>query len=186
MSVKLEPLAKVGSIGLEAVTDHIDPKALVEKLDPRPLVEKIEKIDARAVAERLDPRPLVEKIDTKALVDKLDPRSHPQPPKRRGRKLTVLAIALLTGGAVAFWVSRKRRSNPANVGRDTATGTDPNAKYERPGYEDKSLGQAVNADMDLADSLVAQEHGDMARAEQRFAQESAGAPALRRQATGGA
>ena len=28
-------------------------------------------------------------------------------------------------------------------GTDTATGTDPEAKWEQPGYEDKSLGQAV-------------------------------------------
>ncbi len=66
-------------------------------------------------------------------------------------------------------------------GRDTATGTDPDAKYDAPGYEDKSLGQAVNEDMETVDQLVAQSGGDLAAAEARFQQASAGAPALARQ-----
>jgi|GEM_PF-4718831 len=66
-------------------------------------------------------------------------------------------------------------------GQDTATGTDPDAKYSSPGYEDKSLGQAVNQDMEMVDELVADTHGDLGAAEERFARESAGAPALARQ-----
>jgi len=65
--------------------------------------------------------------------------------------------------------------------RDTATGTDPDAKYEHPGFEDKSLGQAVNSDMELADELVTESGGDLDEAEARFDRESAGAPALARQ-----
>jgi hypothetical protein len=65
--------------------------------------------------------------------------------------------------------------------RDTATGTDPDAKYEQPGFEDKSLGQAVNQDMDLVDRLVDEEDGDQRRAAERFADESAGSPTLKRQ-----
>ena len=36
-------------------------------------------------------------------------------------------------------------------GTDTPTGTDPDATWSEPGYEDKSLGQAVDQDADLAD-----------------------------------
>jgi hypothetical protein len=64
--------------------------------------------------------------------------------------------------------------------RDTATGTDPDAKYEQPGFEDKSFGQAVKQDMDLADELAEQEN-DEGRAAERFADESAGSPTLKRQ-----
>jgi hypothetical protein len=67
------------------------------------------------------------------------------------------------------------------AGTDTATGTDPNAKYDRPGYEDKSFGQAVNHDQKLADELLAQAGGDEREAERRFNEQSAGSPALRRQ-----
>jgi len=66
-------------------------------------------------------------------------------------------------------------------GRDTPTGTDPEAKWERPGYEDKSLGQAVDQDRTLVERLLAEERGDEDAAESRFYEESAGAPALRRQ-----
>jgi hypothetical protein len=68
-----------------------------------------------------------------------------------------------------------------DLARDTATGTDPDAKYDQPGFEDKSLGQAVNQDMDLVDQLVEEEQGDEQRAAERFADESAGSPALKRQ-----
>jgi hypothetical protein len=71
--------------------------------------------------------------------------------------------------------------DPSAGGRDTATGTDPDAKYEQPGYEDKSLGQAVNSDMELADRLVEEEGGDEERAAERFREESAGSPTLERQ-----
>ena len=64
---------------------------------------------------------------------------------------------------------------------DTPTGTDPDAKYEAPGYEDKSLGQAVNQDQELVDELVREEDGDLQEAERRFDEESAGAPTLERQ-----
>ena len=70
-------------------------------------------------------------------------------------------------------------------GTDTATGTDPAAKYDRPGYEDKSFGQAVDQDQQLADDLLAAADGDLDRAEERFREESAGAPALARQAENG-
>ena len=62
--------------------------------------------------------------------------------------------------------------------RDTATGADPDAKYEQPGYEDKSFGQAVGQDQDLVDELLEETDGDVGEAEDRFADESAGAPVL--------
>jgi hypothetical protein len=65
--------------------------------------------------------------------------------------------------------------------RDTATGTDPRAKYTEPGYQDKSLGQAVNQDQQLVDQLVEETRGDLGAAEARFRAESAGAPVLDRQ-----
>jgi hypothetical protein len=67
-------------------------------------------------------------------------------------------------------------SKPAR-GEDTATGTDPDAKYEQPGYEDKSLGQAGNQDQELVDDLLEETGGDTAEAARRFERESAGAPA---------
>lgn len=67
------------------------------------------------------------------------------------------------------------------TGTDTPTGTDPDAKYEQPGYEDKSLGQAVNQDAALVDELVDATGGDLDEAEDRFEEESAGAPTLDRQ-----
>ncbi len=74
---------------------------------------------------------------------------------------------------------------PGEVGHDTPTGTDPYAKYEQPGYEDKSFGQAVKADQELADRLVREERGDVDRASERFDEESAGAPAIARQRQAG-
>jgi hypothetical protein len=73
------------------------------------------------------------------------------------------------------------KNDPSAGGRDTATGTDPDAKYEQPGFEDKSLGQAVNQDMELVDELVEEEDGNLDRAAARFEQESAGSPVLKRQ-----
>jgi len=61
---------------------------------------------------------------------------------------------------------------------DTPTGTDPDAKYEGPGWEDKSIGQAGNQDQELADRLMDETGGDADAAEERFNEESAGAPAL--------
>ena len=66
-------------------------------------------------------------------------------------------------------------------GEDTATGDDPDAKYEQPGYEDKSLGQAGNQDQELVDELLDETGGDAEEAERRFERESAGAPARERQ-----
>lgn len=66
-------------------------------------------------------------------------------------------------------------------GEDTPTGTDPEGKYDRPGYEDKSFGQAVDQDAELVDQLVEEEGGDTDAAEERFEDESAGSPALKRQ-----
>lgn len=76
--------------------------------------------------------------------------------------------------------TEERSGLAAPAGRDTATGTDPDAKYDQPGYEDKSFGQAVGQDQDLVDRL-AEESADDSEAEERFQDESAGAPALRRQ-----
>lgn len=71
------------------------------------------------------------------------------------------------------------RTTPA--GTDTPTGTDPDAKYDEPGYEDKSFGQAVDQDSELAEKLVEEADGDEAAAAERFEEESAGAPARERQ-----
>jgi len=70
------------------------------------------------------------------------------------------------------------------VGTDTPTGTDPDAKYAQPGYEDKSFGQAVNQDTALADKLLDESKGDVGEAERRFKDEAAGAPVLDRQSDG--
>lgn len=66
-------------------------------------------------------------------------------------------------------------------GTDTPTGTDPDAKWSEPGYEDKSLGQAVDQDADLAEELLEEAGGDVDEASRRFEQESHGAPARERQ-----
>jgi hypothetical protein len=71
-------------------------------------------------------------------------------------------------------------SSGSEPGEDTATGTDPDAKYAEPGYEDKSFGQAVNDDQELADEIAEEEPDDDAASE-RFNRESAGAPAIERQ-----
>jgi hypothetical protein len=72
-------------------------------------------------------------------------------------------------------------SQPTEPGHDTPTGTDPDAKYDQPGYEDKSIGQAVNQDEELVDELLEETDGDLEEAEARFEDESAGSPALHRQ-----
>lgn len=66
-------------------------------------------------------------------------------------------------------------------GTDTPTGTDPDATYDQPGYEDKSLGQAVQQDRQLVDELLEATDGDEDEAAARFEQESAGRHTLRRQ-----
>lgn len=66
-------------------------------------------------------------------------------------------------------------------GTDTPTGTDPDAKYEEPGFEDKSMGQAVDQDEELAEELLDETGGDVEEAEKRFESESQGAPARERQ-----
>lgn len=68
----------------------------------------------------------------------------------------------------------------AQPGQDTATGTDADAKYDEPGYEDKSFGQAVNADQELAEEV--KDHDDP---EAEFEERSAGAPAIARQKAAG-
>lgn len=65
------------------------------------------------------------------------------------------------------------------AGQDTATGTDSGARYEQPGYEDKSFGQAVNQDQELAERLDKEFDSD--EAERRFTEESAGASVLAEQ-----
>lgn len=67
------------------------------------------------------------------------------------------------------------------VGHDTPTGTEPDAKYSEPGYQDKSMGQAVNQDEELVDELLDETDGDVDEAARRFEDESAGAPARDRQ-----
>jgi hypothetical protein len=61
-------------------------------------------------------------------------------------------------------------------GHDTPTGTDPDATYDEPGYQDKSLGQAVSQDEELAEKLLEETDGDVDEAARRFEDESAGAP----------
>jgi hypothetical protein len=102
-------------------------------------------------------------------------------------KLVVLGLAAF-GGRTLYekWKATQSssgtsaRSGQAR-GNDTPTGTDPHAKWTGPGYEDKSLGQAVNQDQELVEDLVEETGGDLAAAEDRFKERSAGAPALARQ-----
>lgn len=65
-------------------------------------------------------------------------------------------------------------------GTDTPTGTDPDAEWTEPGYEDKSFGQAVDQDQELAEE-IAEEAGDDAEAARRFEDESHGSEARERQ-----
>ena len=51
-------------------------------------------------------------------------------------------------------------ANEPTPGTDTPTGTDPDAKYTEPGYQDKSIGQAGNQDQELADDLLRETDGD--------------------------
>jgi hypothetical protein len=67
------------------------------------------------------------------------------------------------------------------TGEDTPTGTDPDATYAEPGYEDKSMGQAVDQDRELAERLLEESGGDPEEAARRFEEESAGAPAREHQ-----
>lgn len=69
-------------------------------------------------------------------------------------------------------------------GQDTATGTDPDATYDEPGYQDKSLGQAVDQDRELAEELLDEAGGDEGEAARRFEQESAGRHVLEHQKDG--
>ena len=66
-------------------------------------------------------------------------------------------------------------------GTDTPTGTDPDATYDEPGFEDKSMGQAVDQDEGLAEELLDETGGDTEEADRRFEAESHGAPARERQ-----
>ncbi len=92
-------------------------------------------------------------------------------------------LALLAGFVFAAkwlydnYVAESRGS----IGYDTPTGTDPNAKYREPGYQDKSFGQAVSQDQELADRLMESSDGNADEAALRFRDLSAGAPALERQ-----
>jgi hypothetical protein len=103
------------------------------------------------------------------------------------KKLFLLGV----GGAAGKVLLDKRRGTQRESGGpnagvagvvDTPTGTDPNAKYTAAGFEDKSIGQAVNQDAELAERLLAESDGDTAEAERRFQEESAGAPKLQAQA----
>lgn len=66
--------------------------------------------------------------------------------------------------------------NTTTPGTDTATGTDPDARFDRSGYEDKSFGQAVAQDAELAEELDGRDD-----AEEAFEAASTGAPARQRQ-----
>lgn len=101
---------------------------------------------------------------------------------------TILRLGLV--GALAYGAkrlydrvraSRGEGSSQGRVGYDTPTGTDPAAKYTEPGFQDKSFGQAVDQDQQLAEQLAAETEGDVEEAEARFRSESAGAPVLERQ-----
>jgi hypothetical protein len=70
-------------------------------------------------------------------------------------------------------------------GTDTPTGTDPAATYDHPGYEDKSLGQAVQQDRELADRLLDEAGGDQEAAARQFEEQSAGRTTRDRQRRGG-
>ena len=102
------------------------------------------------------------------------------------KKLLLLGVGAAAGKAV---LEKRRKSQLGSRGPntdiavvvDTPTGTDPNAKYTTAGFEDKSIGQAVNQDAELAERLLAESDGDKAEAERRFMNESAGAPKLRAQ-----
>jgi hypothetical protein len=61
-----------------------------------------------------------------------------------------------------------------NSHTDTPTGTDPDATYEQPGYEDKSIGQAANQDQELVDELLEEAGGDTEAAQREFAERSHG------------
>ncbi len=105
---------------------------------------------------------------------------------RRKWFMPLLAITVgAAGAAMAFGddgtgtAGDKSRSAPTRVGQDTATGTDPDARYEKPGYEDKSFGQAVNQDQELAERLDREFEPE--EAERRFTEESTGAPVLAEQ-----
>jgi hypothetical protein len=108
----------------------------------------------------------------------------------RMMKLAIVGLAAYGGytlwdrfgrDALEAWQGTNGTGARTPVGRDTPTGTDPFAKYTQPGYEDKSFGQAVKADQELADQLVREERGSYDAASRRFDVESAGAPALARQ-----
>ncbi len=96
-------------------------------------------------------------------------------------------MRLLVLGALGYaakWVYDNVVSPPAPVARtgfDTPTGTDPSAKYRGPGYEDKSFGQAVAQDQELADRLMEATGGDVEAASMTFRTVSAGAPVIERQ-----
>jgi hypothetical protein len=64
--------------------------------------------------------------------------------------------------------------NTPPTGADTPTGTDPDATYDQPGYEDKSLGQAANQDQELADEVMEKTGGDAEAAEKEFRERSHG------------
>jgi len=111
-----------------------------------------------------------------ALVYFLEPEGGPERRRRMAEQLRNLGGDTSAGAASG--------PDAVPVGQDTATGTDPDARYEQPGYEDVSFGQATARDADLVDRLLAEEAGDKASAEERFQKEAVGAPTLARQSDG--
>ncbi len=104
------------------------------------------------------------------------------------RLVALVVLALVAYGAKWMYDNFARardterdQAPDGRIGFDTPTGTDPDAKYVAPGYEDKSFGQAVASDQVLVDDLIAQSEGDLDAAAARFRVASAGAPALERQ-----
>jgi hypothetical protein len=96
-------------------------------------------------------------------------------------KLGTLALAGVGAKSLYEKYLAPAGAGAAPSGRDTPTGTDPAAKYTEPGYQDKSLGQAVSQDEALVEQLLDETDGNIHDAEARFANESAGAPTLKRQ-----
>ena len=116
----------------------------------------------------------------------LDPRSGAERRERIMSRINDLSERSTTvdvrdevSGAV-----RQGATSGANVppaGQDTATGTDPDARYTEPGYQDVSFGQAVDRDAELADQLIDETGGDADEAARRFENQAVGAPALHTQ-----
>ena len=108
----------------------------------------------------------VERRMTVSMLDAWAARRHLTPRAIAAAARRILSQPTSTRGSSAMDERQNDadQNDPSAGGRDTATGTDPDAKYEQPGFEDKSLGQAVNQDMELVDELIDEEDGNLDRA----------------------